>query len=115
MALEIFDIKQNDTKPDLQVTLKDGAGAAVDVTGATVRFSMRNQLTKALKVNEQAVTLVTAASGVVKYVWGTLAGDNDTPGLYDAEFEVTYSGGAIETFPNNPEHALVVRVNKELG
>ena len=114
MARVIFDMKQGDLKPALQVTLKDGDGVAVNVTGATVKFSMRNQATRALKINEGTVTLVTAASGIVRYDW--VAGDTDTPGLYDAEFEVTYAGPAgPETFPNNDEHFFTVRVNREIA
>lgn len=38
------------------------------------------------------------------YAWQT--GDTATPGLYNAEFAVTFVGGAVETFPNG-EYAVV--------
>jgi len=38
-------------------------------------------------------------AGRVRYAWQT--GDTDTPGTFQGEFEVTYSTGEIETFPND--------------
>ena len=38
-------------------------------------------------------------AGRVKYVWQT--GDTDTAGTFQGEFEVTYTSGEIETFPND--------------
>ena len=35
----------------------------------------------------------------MKYVWQT--GDTDTAGTFQGEFEVTYTSGEIETFPND--------------
>jgi hypothetical protein len=90
-------MKQGDTKPDLELTFLDGNGSAVDLTGATVVFSMRRAGT--VVISEQACTLVTAASGEAKYVWQ--AGDTDTAGVYEGEAEVTFSGGGVETWPNS--------------
>jgi hypothetical protein len=44
-------------------------------------------------------TISNADGGVVYYQWQT--GDTDTIGSYEAEFEVTFTGGEIESFPNN--------------
>jgi hypothetical protein len=93
-----FFIKQNDTSPSLQATLKDGAGSAVDLTGASLRFHMREVGNNTAKVDD-AATISDAENGVVYYNWS--AGDTDTIGSFEAEFEVTYSGGEIESFPNN--------------
>ena len=35
---------------------------------------------------------------IVAHLWAS--GQTDAPGRYQAEFEVTYSDGAVETFPN---------------
>jgi len=91
-------IKQNDTSPALQVTLQDASGTAVDLTGTTVRFHMRKIGDTSTKVDD-AATLSDADNGIVYYQWS--ATDTDTVGSFEAEFEVTYSGGEIETFPNN--------------
>jgi hypothetical protein len=53
MPADSFTIKQNDTKPDLQRTLKNADGTAIDLTGASVKFHMKRGET----------------DGVVKYVW----------------------------------------------
>lgn len=93
-----FFIKQNDTSPFITATLKDASNAAVDISGATVQFHMRKVGETTAKVDAAAV-VTDADNGAVKYEWST--GDTDTVGQYQAEFEVTYVGGKIETFPNN--------------
>lgn len=92
-----FYLKTGDTSPALSVTLKDGDGAAVDLTGATVVFNMNDE-DGAQVINRGASTLVDAASGKAKYAWS--AADTAAAGYYTAEFEVTYSDATVETFPN---------------
>lgn len=95
--MSTFYIKQGDTSPELQATLKDAEGTAIDLTGASARFHMRLSGATATTV-DAAATVVTAASGIVKYSWQ--AGDTDTVGRYEGEFEVTYADTSVETFPN---------------
>jgi len=94
--MSTFYIKRNDTSPIFRAILKDGDDIVVDVTGATVRFHMFDQA-KVVKVDAAAVINI-GANGDVQYEWST--GDTDTAGFFDSEFEVTFSGGRIETFPN---------------
>jgi predicted dehydrogenase len=93
-----FYIKQNDTVPSIRAELRNGNGDPVDLINATVQFHMRaigaNQTTV-----DAASVVVSAASGVVQYNW--IADDTVTIGSYQAEFEVTYPDGTIETFPND--------------
>jgi len=104
-----FNIKQNDTSPSLQATLKDASGTAIALTGASVRFHMK-ALDGTVKV-DAAMAITNASGGVVQYNWQT--GDTNTVGSYSVEFEVTYSDSTIETFPNNQN--LTISVVRELN
>lgn len=92
-----FKIKQNDTSPIILATLKDGNDAVIDLTGTSVRFHMKKYRATTTKV-DAAATIVGEDLGTVKYVWQS--SDTDTVGSYQAEFEVTFSDGTVETFPN---------------
>lgn len=100
-----FSIKQDDTKPTITATLTNGAGTAIDLTGATVKFRMRETGSTALKV-DAAATIVSAAAGTVSYQW--VSGDTDTAGRYLAEWEITFAGGARQTVPSNRFNVISV-------
>lgn len=104
-----FSIKQNDTSPALLATLKDFEGDAINLTGASVLFHMKD-LNGTMKIS-QAMTITNATLGLVRYDWQ--AGDTDTVGTYYVEFQVTYSDSSVETFPNNGNK--VVSVVRELN
>jgi len=107
---DTFYIKQNDTSPAMLVTLQDGSGTAVDLSGASVRFHMYTQ-DRSTEVVDAAANLVTPASGVVRYDWD--AADTITSGTFIAEFEVTYADSTVETFPNL--NYIKVQITKELA
>ena len=106
MPEQRFFIKKNDTLPDLTATLRDGDFAVVDLTGATVRFNMRDA-SGTVKINNVGASIVVAVDGTVKYEWVT--GDTDTAGEFDGEFEVTFGAGGIETFPNATDIRITIR------
>ena len=99
MATPTFYIKQNDTRPELDVFLRDDKDRTINVTGATVKFNMRNASDNTVKIDNGSVTTVSSTSGRVKYSFS--AADTDTAGNFDGEFEVTFVGGQVETFPND--------------
>ena len=104
-----FTIKQNDTAPSLEAVLKDSAGSAINLIGATVNFHMKD-LNGTLMV-DAATTVTDAEGGTVQYDWE--AADTTTAGTFYAEFEVEYLDGTIETFPNNGN--VAIKIIKELN
>jgi len=106
MPSQTFQSKVGDTGPAIQSTLRDWNGVVVDVTGATIKFKMkmrepvrgRGGLTRLVGLKVDGVgAIVNGTGGIVNYQW--VAGDLDTPGTYDAEWEITFGSGIIETFP----------------
>lgn len=100
-----FHLKVGDTKEPINATCLDSAGAIVDLTGATVVFRMAQFGSGARKVNATA-TIVSAAAGTVRYQW--LTADVNTAGEYEGEFRVTFSGGAIQSFPNASTISILI-------
>ena len=89
-------IKKGDRYPLLTATLQTEDGTAIDLTGGSVVFRMSTQHGKNL-VNT-AATVVTAASGIVRYDWA--AGDTDVVGKFRGEFVATLASGRAVTVPN---------------
>jgi hypothetical protein len=100
-----FTIKQNDDSPSMLATMLDADDEIVPLNGATVRFHMRTLGSRELIVDEAAV-VVDAPNGLVRYNW-SLA-DTATAGSFQAEFEVTYADGGVETFPNDSYIAVTI-------
>lgn len=96
-------MKTGDRAPDLTRTLLDGDGNPADLQGATVRFLMRRRGSRLAKVasaatNAQVIDGSDGSKGKVSYAW--VAADVNEPGLFNAEWEVTFAGAKPETFPN---------------
>ena len=106
MPEETFYIKANDTASFLTRDLKDAFGAPVNVTGASVVFSMRVKPAGTIKVDGEDAVIVTAGTGRVRYEW--LAANTDTADEYESEFQVTYANGKIQTFPNDGYIPVVI-------
>ena len=101
--------KQGDTAPAIAEQLFDGTGAPVPLTGASVKFMMQAP-GSTVKVNA-AATITDAALGKVSYT--PIATDTDTIGDYLVEWQVTFSGGQFETFPNSGHQK--VRVTDDIA
>jgi len=102
-------IKQGDTGPDIEATLSNADGAE-NLSGASVKCIIRPTSGGAAIV-DAAASIVEAASGTVKYV--LQEGDTDDAGDYLVEWEVTFSGGTIQTYPNDGYQTLLI--TRELG
>jgi hypothetical protein len=100
-------IKRNDTRDAIKATLSNESGL-VNLDGATVRFLMSKRGVK--KIDRQA-QIQDATAGIVWAVFET--GDTDETGLFQSEFEVTFSDGRIETFPN--DGFILIDIINDLG
>lgn len=87
-------IVQNDTRPPLEFEIAQ-EGAPVDLTGATVKFYMKDATTGSVKINGAACAITDATKGKCRYAW--LAVDTNTVGAYLGEVEVTFPDGKIQT------------------
>lgn len=94
-----FTLKTGDTAPSLVVTLNDTKGAVIDLTGATVVFTMRRVPTEIPVFSNRSATVLSIPNRLVEYAWQ--AGDTDTPGHYLGEFKVTYANGKPGRFPSS--------------
>lgn len=91
--MDAFVIKRGDTSPAIRFALKPVTN---DIGGSLVQFQMRSR--SGVVIVDQPALIVSDIPPVVQYNW--TAPDTETPGVFDAEFRVTYADGAIETFPN---------------
>ena len=103
-----FWIKQNDTSPTVSMQLQDGAGVNIDGTGATVKFMAWFPGEATVKINSAGSI---TAGGIASYTFS--ATDSNTVGDMMAEWQVTFGGGAVETFPNG--EWLKVRVKDDIA
>ena len=102
-------IKQNDTRPSVEVQLLDADGVPVNLELCGVMFHMRD-LRGSVKINAPCV-IVSAAEGRVRYDWQ--APDTGTPGTYYVEFEVHSPDASIMTVPN--AGYLTITITPELA
>lgn len=107
MATTTIYLGEGDREPVLDAVIKDAAGSAIDLTGATVQF--RYWLKGDADADATVVTcsLTDAANGSVRASWG--ASDTTTPGLYEGFFRVTFSSGKTMAAPNKAYIELRIR------
>lgn len=101
-----FSIKAHDRLPAIEATLTSG-DSRVDLTTATsVKFIMKLVGSGTVKVNATATIEDPPTLGQVRYDW--LSVDTDTPGSYQAEWEITWTGGKKQTVPTISYHTVDV-------
>ena len=96
-------IKRNDTARKISDTLLLD-GAAIDLTGSTVKFVMKPKGSG--DIIKKNATIVTAPAGKVEYQFET--GDTQNAGGYFIEWEITFSGGAVLTVPDDGYSELTI-------
>jgi len=99
-------VKQNDTLPTIQYAATQGpAKTPVSLASASVVFSMRSVTVDQAGVVTPGSVVITRAAGTVVDSTNGIMEYSPTPtwsatnGLYQAEFEVTFTGGKVITFP----------------
>ncbi len=119
-----FYIKQGNTSPALLRQMRDGTGAPVNLTGATVDFSLAkvagplvlSRVAAAVwsgpvTLDDGSTITVSPVDGWMRFVWPS--GGIVDAGVYHCEFNATFSGGALETVPNSGYEE--VHVGKKLA
>lgn len=98
VAIQI-NMVRGDTRPTLELTVKDQNGTVINLTGATGIFRIRRKGFSTVLVS-RAVTITDAVNGKCQFVWVAAdwnAGALDAPGDYEGELEITFSAGVIGT------------------
>lgn len=113
-----FEMVCNDLKPSVKAQLKWKDGTTVDLTDATAaKFHMADQDGNVL-IDETATILPDRKNGWVQYDWQDARGEapntkpKDTavdPGIYPAEFEITFDDSKTLTFPTKKDLVIVFR------
>ncbi len=107
-----FHIKKGDRLPKIVATLVDQDEVKIDLTNAaSVKFLMIDPGTAVAKVDAAAAFILPKTNGRVEYAWAAV--DTDASGDYDAEFEITWTGGEKTTFPNF--RFMEVRITVDIG
>lgn len=88
---------RGDTTP-VVFTVTDQAGNLVDLTGATVAFTLRQVRTGTMDVTLASCPVTDAAAGVCQ--WERSAEEPSAVGEYEGELQVTYAGGQVKHFPD---------------
>jgi hypothetical protein len=108
-------IKRNDTSPVLVTTLTEGTPAtAINLTTATaVKLYLRKQADIGSVYLSKTCSITNAIGGQVTVTFST--GDLAIADTYLAEFEITWTGGGIETVPNSGYKSIQVRFARTIS
>ena len=96
-----YTVKRGDTAPVVADTLLDSSGNAVNLTGSTVKFHMSTWDLQTVVINGNATGPNGGSpdnTGQVQYQWQSA--DTTTAGVYRGEWQVTFAGGGVETWPD---------------
>ena len=108
MATTTVYMVRNDTLPNLDVTLTDSDGDAIDLTDSTVTLTMVDATDTSIQqvLEQECLILSGQGTGMVRYLWD--AEDTNTAGAYLAQFEIVYDSGGKLTVPTTDSLVVVV-------
>ena len=109
----MIEVRENDLQPVAETVIKRGSNI-VDLTAegaSAVTITMRHRYESAVKIDAAAATIFDGPNGVLRYTW--VAADTDTPGVYLADWTVTFPGGP-ETFPTRASDIVIVHPRVKL-
>jgi hypothetical protein len=110
-APEVLYMKEGDLQPYYYAAIVDSDEDPVDLTGASVYFTMKDA-SGSVKVSLQAATVTDASNGYVEYRWQS--GDTATAGRYYVEFKVVPLSGGPYRVPADPRARAVVIITEPL-
>src|SRR5437016_4330497 len=113
--MSTFVIKQGDLAPAIIALAEDSTGKLSDLTGTTIEFHMEDRTVDPPVVKLRATGSYGPdgpASAEMAYYWQS--GDTIVPGVYHAEFLVSYPGTPRqpETYPNNDD--IIINIVRNL-
>ena len=107
MLLTNIEVVQNDSAYDLNFTLQDYTGTAVNLNSASILLKVQKENSTTLKFSG-SMSVVSAPAGTCKYT--VAAGDFDEAGKFAAEIQVTigsqvltWTGIIIKVLPELPK------------
>jgi len=96
--MSTFVIKTNDTRPALEVICSTDDGVVDFTLASSVKLVLKEKGAEGELVFKNTAAFVSPrTAGGLKYNWA--AEDTEIAGKYEAEFEVTWATGDVQTFP----------------
>lgn len=101
-------LRRHDLQPYYYAQAVSETGSAINLTGATIRATMRqvDTTTAILNYTITGVTVTAATAGEFQLQWPT--GSTATTGVFQLEFEITPSSGGKFTVPVKDDAMVII-------
>lgn len=104
---DTFYIKQNDNRPNLRTVLSGFNGGTSLSSASSVSFKMRHRGSGSVVSLAGTCSITDAPNNIVTYAWDTA--DTASIDTYEAEFQINWNDGGIETVPNDGYNYVIVK------